>query len=212
MDIFSRTIYAARLDLVMAISAVTIGSLLGAIAGATAGYIGGISENLIERLAEMIQGFPYILFGMLLAILLGRGPVTLITVLTIYNFPFYAKLVRSEVKSLKNEAFVQAAVTAGVKPYKIIFKHLIPNALPAIFGQFPLSAASAIRFVAALSFLGLGVSPPTPEWGAMIQVGANAIIFGKWWISGFPGLALFAVVWSLNSLGMGLQEFVGREA
>lgn len=212
MDIFSRTINAARYDLVIAITAVLIGGTVGTILGATAGYIGGLFENIIERFAEMIQSFPYILFGMLIYMIMGGGVATLIIVLIVYNLPFYAKLVRSEVKSLKNVPFVQAAICAGVRPRMIIFKHLIPNALPAIFGQFPLSAASAIRFIAALSFLGLGLPPPTPEWGSMIQIGANSIIFGKWWISGFPGLALFFVVWALNSLGISLQAFIGRES
>jgi len=212
MDIFSRTINAARYDLVIAITAVLIGSTIGTILGATAGYIGGLLENIVERFAEMIQGFPFILFGMLVYIITGGGVITLIIVLIVYNLPFYAKLVRSEIKSLKNVPFVQAAICAGTKPYMIVFKHLIPNALPAIFGQLPLSAASAIRFVAALSFLGLGLPPPTPEWGSMIQIGANSIIFGKWWVSGFPGLALFFVVWALNSLGVSLQAYVGKES
>ncbi|HZK12682.1 MAG TPA: ABC transporter permease [Atribacterota bacterium] len=212
MDVFSRTINAARYDLVIAITAVLIGSIIGTILGATAGYIGGLFENIIERFAEMIQGFPYILFGMLIYMMIGGGEAALIIVVIVYNLPFYAKLVRSEVKSLKNVPFVQAAICAGIKPYMIVFRHLIPNALPAIFGQFPLSAASAIRFIAALSFLGLGLPPPTPEWGSMIQIGANSIIFGKWWVSGFPGLALFFVVWVLNSLGMSLQVYFGKES
>jgi len=212
MDIFSRTINAARYDLVIAITAVLIGSTLGIILGATAGYVGGLFENIIERFAEMIQGFPFLLFGMLIYIIIGGGVATLTIVLIVYNLPFYAKLVRSEVKSLKNVPFVQAAICAGTKPYMIVFKHLIPNALPAIFGQFPLSAASAIRFIAALSFLGLGLPPPTPEWGSMIQIGANSIIFGKWWVSGFPGLALFLVVWALDSLGINLQIYIGKKS
>jgi len=210
MDVFSRTINAARYDLVIAITAVLIGSTIGTILGAAAGYVGGLFENTIERFAEMIQGFPYILFGMLIYIIMGGGAATLIIVLIVYNLPFYAKLVRSEVKSLKNVPFVQAAICAGIKPHMIVFKHLIPNALPAIFGQFPLSAASAIRFIAALSFLGLGLPPPTPEWGSMIKIGASSIIFGKWWISGFPGLALFFVVLALNSLGKNLQAYIKK--
>lgn len=211
MDIFSRTINAARYDLIIAITAVLIGSTIGIILGAIAGYVGGLFENIIERFAEMIQGFPYILFGMLIYMMIGGGIAALIIVIMVYNLPFYAKLVRSEIKSLKNIPFVQAAICAGTKPYMIVFKHLIPNALPTIFGQFPLSAASAIRFVAALSFLGLGIPPPTPEWGSMIQLGANSIIFGKWWISGFPGLTLFFVVWALNSLGVSLQAYIKKE-
>jgi peptide/nickel transport system permease protein len=212
MDIFSRVIHAARIDLILALSAVAIGGLLGTMLGAVAGYVGGFLEVLIERISEMIQGFPYILLGLMISLLLGAGTMTLLLVVVVYNVPFYAKLVRSEVKALREAGFVQAAVCAGVVAPVIVFKHLVPNAIPAILGQIPLSCAAAIRFVAALSFLGLGIPPPTPEWGSMIQIGANAVIFGQWWIAGFPGLALFAVVWAMNSVGSHLQTVVGREA
>jgi peptide/nickel transport system permease protein len=211
MDIFSRVIFATRIDLLLALTAVAVGASLGTLLGAVAGYVGGFLENVIERGSEMVQGFPYILFGLMIAMLMGTGQAALIVVVAVYNIPFYAKLVRTEVKSLRDSAFIRAAICGGVRPPMIVIRHLVPNALPAIIGQLPLSAASAIRFVAALSFLGLGIPPPTPEWGSMIRIGANSIIFGKWWISGFPGLALFAVVWALNSGGSALQALIGRE-
>jgi peptide/nickel transport system permease protein len=130
----------------------------------------------------------------------------LIVVIGVYLAPFYVKLVRSVVKPLKDIEFIRAARVSGQTSTQILARHLIPNALPEVVSQFALSAAVAIRILSGLSFLGLGVETPTPEWGAMIQIGAGWMVFGKWWPSVFPGLALFLTVYALTQIGGELER------
>lgn len=211
MDVFSRVIHATRLDFGVALAAVLMGVLVGAPLGAFAAYKGGLFENFVERVAEMVQAFPMILFAMIASLLIGKGIWPLLFVLAFYNTPFYAKIVRSIVKPLCETDFVAAARCCGLTPLAIVLRHLLPNAFAGILSQFPLSCASAVRAIATLSFVGLGVAPPTPEWGSMIYVGANYIVFGEWWPSMFPGLALLLAVLALNNLGGRLQELLGQE-
>lgn len=200
MDVFSRVLNAARLDFLMAVLCVLLAVSIGAPLGAAAGYFGGILETIIERLAEVVQSFPIMLFAMMIQIALGSSVANLVWIIAVYIAPFYAKLVRSIVKPLRDVDYIQAARVTGQTPLQILFRHLIPNALPAIFSQFALSAAVSIRVLAGLSFLGIGVAIPTPEWGSMIQIGAGWMIFGKWWSSVFPGLALFLTIWGLTQI------------
>lgn len=200
MDVFSRVLNAARLDFLMAVLVVLLAVSIGAPLGAAAGYFGGILETIIERLAEVVQSFPIMLFAMMIQIALGSSVANLVWIIAVYIAPFYAKLVRSIVKPLRDVDYIQAARVTGQTPLQILFRHLIPNALPAIFSQFALSAAVSIRVLAGLSFLGIGVAIPTPEWGSMIQIGAGWMVFGKWWSSVFPGLALFLTIWGLTQI------------
>jgi len=200
MDVFSRVLNAARLDFLMAVLCVLLALSIGAPLGAAAGYFGGILETIIERLAEVVQSFPIMLFAMMIQIALGSSVANLVWIIAVYIAPFYAKLVRSIVKPLRDVDYIQAARVTGQTPLQILFRHLIPNALPAIVSQFTLSAAVSIRVLSGLSFLGLGVAIPTPEWGSMIQIGAGWMIFGKWWSSVFPGLALFLTIWGLTQI------------
>ena len=200
MDVFSRVINAIRLDFLMTILCVLCALAIGAPLGAAAGYFGGLLETIVERLAEIVQSFPIFLFAMMIQIAFGSSVFNLIWVIGISIAPFYAKLVRSIVKPLKDVDFIHAAKVTGQSPMQILFRHLIPNAMPAIVSQFTLSAAVSIRLLSGLSFLGLGVPTPTPEWGSMIQIGAGWMVFGKWWPSVFPGLALFLTVWGLTQI------------
>ena len=200
MDVFSRVLYATRLDFLMTVLSVLLAVGVGVPLGVAAGYFGGILETIIERLAEIVQSFPIMLFAMMIQIALGSNVANLVWVIGVYISPFYAKLVRSIVKPLRDIDYIQAAKVTGQTSLQIIFRHLIPNALPAIVSQFTLSAAVSIRLLSGLSFLGLGVAIPTPEWGSMIQIGAGWMVFGKWWSSFFPGLALFLTVWGLAQI------------
>lgn len=200
MDVFSRVLNAARLDFLMTVLCVLLAVSIGAPLGAAAGYFGGILETTIERLSEVVQSFPIMLFAMMLQIAFGGSIINLVWVIAVYIAPFYAKLVRSIVKPLRHLDYIQAAKVTGNTPLQILFRHLIPNALPAIVSQFTLSAAVSIRLLSGLSFLGLGVAVPTPEWGSMIQIGAGWMIFGKWWSSFFPGMALFLTIWGLTRI------------
>lgn len=206
MDVFSRVLNATRLDFLIAVLCVLFAVSIGAPLGAAAGYFGGTLETIIERLAEVVQSFPIMLFAMMIQIALGSSVTNLVWVIAIYIAPFYAKLVRSIVKPLRDVDYIQAAIVTGQTPLQILFRHLIPNALPAIVSQFTLSAAVSIRVLSGLSFLGLGVAIPTPEWGSMIQIGAGWMVFGKWWSSLFPGLALFLTIWSLTKISEEIES------
>ena len=143
---------------------------------------------------------------MMIQIAVGRSVTNLIIVIGVYIAPFYAKLVRSIVKPLRDVEFIQAARVTGQSSAQILLRHLLPNSIPPIISQVTLSAAVAIRTLSGLSFLGLGVETPTPEWGSMIQSGAGWMVFGKWWPSVFPGLALFLVVWGLTRISEEIES------
>lgn len=210
MDIFSRTIHAIRTDFTLAISSVLIGIALGVPLGAISGYYGGLLDNVITRITEVFQGFPQILFGMAFIAAAGNTLTNVVLIVAFYNIPVYSKMVRSVVVPLRDVEFVQAARVAGNPSLAIVFRHIIPNTLVPVFAQLPLSCAYAVQMIAGLSFIGLGVEIPKPEWGSMIQVGANYIVFGKWWLSVFPGLALFCSVWVLNNISDILKSLWSR--
>lgn len=209
-DVFSRTIHSIRTDFALSVSSVLIGILIGVPLGAISGYFGGAVDNIINRISEVIQGFPQLLFGMAVLAVAGNTLVNVVLITAFYNVPVYTKMVRSVVLPLREVEFVQAARLAGNSPMSIVFRHIIPNALLPVVSQFPLSCAYAVQMIAGLSFIGLGVQIPTPEWGAMIQQGANYIVFSKWWPSVFPGLALVFSVWLLSALSEQLKVLVTR--
>jgi peptide/nickel transport system permease protein len=212
MDIFARTIFAIRTDFTLALSSVLIGIGVGVPIGAISGYYGGLLDNVLTRITEVFQGFPQILFGMAVLAAMGNTLTNVVLIIAFYNVPVYSKMVRSVVLPLREVDFVQAAKVAGNRPVSIVFRHIIPNALVPVFSQLPLSCAYAVQMIAGLSFIGLGVEIPKPEWGSMIQIGANYVIFGKWWPSIFPGLALFCSVWVLNNISDLLKSLVLRRA
>ena len=200
MDVLSRTIFAIRTDFALALSSVALGILVGAPLGALSGYFGGKLDSAITRVTEVFQGFPQILFGMAVLAAAGNTMVNLVLIIAFYNVPVYSKMVRSVTLPLRQADFVLAARVAGNSPLSVVFRHVLPNTLVPVFSQLPLSCAYAAQMIAGLSFIGLGVSIPTPEWGSMIQLGANQMVFGKWWASVFPGVALFSSVWLLNNV------------
>ena len=210
MDVFSRTIHAIRTDFTLALASVVIGIVIGAPLGAISGYYGGRVDDVLTRVTEVFQGFPQILFAMAVLAAAGNSITNLILIIAFYNIPVYSKMVRSVVIPLRDVEFVQAARVAGNRPMGVVFRHIIPNALVPVFSQLPLSCAYAVQMIAGLSFIGLGVSIPTPEWGAMIQNGASQVVFGHWWPSVFPGMALFFSVWVLNNVSDILKSLVVR--
>jgi peptide/nickel transport system permease protein len=205
MDVFSRVIYATRIDLTVAVVSVIIGIIIGAPLGALAAYSGSWLDVVLARLAEVLQAFPVLLFAMLVLTAAGNNLVTLTILLGILNVPVYLKMVRSVALPLRDAEFIQAARISGHQPTSLMLKHILPNTLVPIFAQFSISAAFAVQLIAGLSFVGLGVRVPTPEWGSMIQEGANYMVFGQWWPSVFPGLALFAAAFALTNLGHNIR-------
>jgi len=212
MDVFSRTIFAIRTDFTLALSSVIIGVAIGVPVGALSGFFGGWIDSALTRVTETIQGFPQILFGMAFIAAAGNTLTNLVIVVAFYNIPVYSKMVRSVVIPLRDAEYVQAARVAGNSSLAIVFRHIIPNALVPVFAQLPLSCAYAVQMIAGLSFIGLGVEIPNPEWGSMIQLGANYMVFGIWWPSIFPGLALFFSVWVLTNISDILKSLWLRRA
>lgn len=210
MDVFSRTLHAARLDLGVAVAAVTIAVLCGTGFGLAVGYAGGWADELAMRTLDIVQAIPVFVLALTVAAVFGTSLVTLTIALGLINAAPYARLMRSEVRALREHTFIEAAECAGNSRASILFRHLLPNALTPVLVIAPLNCGWVILMLAGLSFVGLGVQVPQAEWGAMISAGAGDIVGGRWWTTVFPGLALFLTVLGFNLLGEGLQARAGR--
>ena len=206
MDIWSRVLYAARLDLGIALAAVALAVVVGTLLGLVAGYFGGWLDDVLMRVVDIFQSFPTFILALAVAALLGNGTINLIITIAAVNAPAYARLVRAEVRSLRELPFVDAAITSGASPVGVLWRHLLPNSLTPVRVIAPLNCGWAMLTLAGLSFLGLGVSIPEAEWGAMISLGAADVVGGPWWTRSPPGMALFVCVLGFSLLGEGLQD------
>ncbi len=207
-DVFSRVLVAARLDLAIAVAAVALACIVGSALGAAAGYWGGWIDAVTGRLIDTIMAFPLFVLAMGIVAALGNTIENIVYATAVINLPFYARVVRAEVQVRKTQGFAQAARLAGNSHLQVLALHVFPNALPALMVQVSLNMGWAILNAAGLSFIGLGVRPPTPEWGIMVAEGANFIVSGEWWLAIFPGLALMLAVFTFNLLGDGLRDIV----
>ena len=205
-DVFSRVIVATRLDLTISVLAVSMSFIIGSVLGAIAGYWGGWLDVFLSRILDTIMAFPLFVLAMGIVAALGNTIENIIYATAIINIPFYARLVRAEVNIRREASFVHAAKMAGNSEIKILAIHIFPNTLPPMMVQVSLNLGWAILNAAGLSFIGLGVRPPTPEWGIMVAEGANFIISGEWWLALFPGLWLMIAVLTFNLLGDGLRD------
>ena len=207
-DIFSRVVVAARLDLGMAISAVALSLLVGAALGAVAGYAGGLVDVLISRAFDTIMAFPLFVLAMGIVAALGNSVFNIVIATAIINLPFYGRFARAEVNIRRDAAYTEAARMGGNGPARVLVTHVVPNILPPMAVQASLNMGWAILNAAGLSFIGLGVRPPTAEWGIMVSEGASLIFSGEWWTFVFPGLALVLAVFCFNLLGDGLRDMI----
>ena len=207
-DILSRVLVATRLDMTIAIASVVLVFGLGGVAGIAAGYFGGLTDRLVGRISDTIMAFPLFVLAMGVVAALGNTVTNIVIATAIINFPLYARLARSEANIRRDAGFVLAARLAGNSEFRILFGHILPNILPIMMVQISLTMGYAILNAAGLSFIGLGVRPPTPEWGIMVAEGATFIVSGEWWIALFPGLALMLAVFCFNLLGDGLRDLV----
>ncbi len=207
-DILSRVIMATRLDLWIDFSAVSLSFLIGAFIGGVAGYVGSWVDTLIGRAVDMLMAFPLFVLAMALVAALGNDVKNIIYATAIINLPFYIRLARAEVNIRRSLQYVDAAKVSGNSPLRILYKFLLPNTLPPLTVQISLNMGWAILNAAGLSFIGLGIKPPTAEWGIMVANGAGDIISGYWWTSLFPGLALSLTVFVFNLIGDGLRDIV----
>ena len=200
MDIFSRVVNGARIDLFTGFTASFIAASIGMPLGAFAAYKKGIWDQILLRSSESFQSFPVLILAMGTIASIGSGTINIIFVIAIVNIPVYIRLTRSSVIPILEKDFIHAARCAGKSDLQILFKHILPNVSPVVISQFSVNCAWAIQILAALSFVGLGVKLPTPEWGAMVRGGADYILFGQWWVSVFPGIAILLTVLTLNQV------------
>ncbi len=207
-DVFSRVVVATRLDLTISILAVAISFVIGSVLGAVAGYWGGWIDAVLNRVLDTIMAFPLFVLAMGIVAALGNTIENIIYATALINIPFYARLVRAEVNIRREAGFALAARLSGNSHFRTLAFHIFPNALPPMMVQVSLNMGWAILNAAGLSFIGLGVRPPTPEWGIMVAEGANYIISGHWWVALFPGLWLMLAVFTFNLMGDGLRDIV----
>ncbi|WP_372898448.1 oligopeptide ABC transporter permease [Salipaludibacillus agaradhaerens] len=206
-DIFSRVLYGARVSLLVGFLAMLGGAIIGTVMGSLAGYFGGRIDNLIMRLVDILISFPNIFLLILLIAFFSPSVSLLIIFLASLGWMSTARLVRGEFLSLREREYVLAAKTLGMRTNRIIFNHILPNALGPIIVASTLSVGNLIIVESVLSFLGLGVQPPTPSWGNMLQSAQNyTIMRDAWWYPVFPGLMIFITVLSINFVGDGLRD------
>jgi peptide/nickel transport system permease protein len=207
-DIFSRVLVATRLDFVIAVTSVALVLVLGGLAGVAAGFFGGWTDRIIGRISDTIMAFPLFVLAMGIVAALGNTVTNIVIATAIINFPLYVRVARAEANVRRDAGFVQAARLSGNGDVRILLTQILPNIMPIMMVQVSLTMGYAILNAAGLSFIGLGVKPPTPEWGIMVAEGATNIISGEWWIAFFPGGALMIAVFCFNLLGDGLRDLV----
>lgn len=208
MDVFSRVLHGARYAFGIAIPSAAIMLLIGVPLGLIAGYKGGVIDEIVLRIMDVLRSFPSIVLALAVVAATGQSLVNVVLVIGFLDAPIFARLVRSEVLALRSSGFVESAVAAGNPTWRILFVHLMPNAIRGSTAMIAVRMAWAVRISATLAFIGVGIQAPTPEWGAMIRQGSEFIISGEWWVALFPGVALVGVVLGFNLLGDGLQDLL----
>ncbi len=207
-DVFSRVVVSARVDLGIAIAAVAVTVVLGTALGAAAGWLGGWVDRIISRLIDTIMAFPLFVLAVGIAAALGNSVSSVVIATVVVNLPLYARHARSEVFRRRDAAYVEAARLSGVGSLSIVALHIFPNLVPPLMVQASLNMGWAILNSAGLSFLGLGIRPPDPEWGIMVSEGAAYIISGEWWLFSFPGAFLLVAILTFSLIGDGLRDWL----
>lgn len=204
-DILSRIVFGARISLQVGIIAVGIAMVVGTVVGLIAGYYGGWFDMLSQRLIEIMLAFPGLLLALAIVAVLGNGIQNVMIAVGIGSIPSYARLVRAQVLAAKEHEYVEAARASGAGDVRLLAKHIFPNVTSSLIVLASLGIAGAILSAAALSFIGLGAQPPTPEWGAMLSQGRD-FLRDQWWITTFPGIFIAVTVLGFNLLGDGLRD------
>jgi peptide/nickel transport system permease protein len=207
-DILSRIIIATRLDMGIAASSVALAFGIGTLGGIAAGFFGGWVDRVVGRVVDTIMAFPLFVLAMGIVAALGNTVENIVYATAIINAPVYARVARAEANLRRNAGFVEAARLSGNGEARILLAQILPNIMPIMMVQISLTMGYAILNAAGLSFIGLGVRPPTPEWGIMVAEGASYIISGEWWVALFPGLVLMFAVFCFNLMGDGLRDMV----
>lgn len=203
-DILSRMIYGSRITLLVGISVVSVSAIVGCGLGIFAGYYKK-SENIVMRIMDIIGGIPYLLLAIAIGAALGSGLTNMVLAVALSAIPGYARIARASVLTVKESEYIEAARSIGASNFRIICRHILPNTISPMLVQATIGAANAVLSAACLSFMGLGIQPPSPEWGAMLSIG-RTYIRDQWYMCVIPGLALMIVVYALNTLGDGLRD------
>lgn len=204
-DVVSRLLYGARVSLVVGFSAVVLAGVLGVLLGLVSGYYGGRLDDALMRLGDVQLAFPALVLAIAVLAVVGSGLGNVVLVLGVTGWVTYARIARGETLSLRHREFVEGARALGARDAEILWRHVLPNVLPSITVVATFSVARTIIAEASLSFLGLGIPPPAPSWGAMLDEGRNYLTTG-WWLALFPGLAILAVVLGINVVGDWLRD------
>jgi len=207
-DLLSRIIYAARVDLAVAFGATALALAIGSSIGVAAGLYRGIVDLVIMRCVDSIMAFPAFILAMAITAALGNSVGNVLIAIALTQIPNYLRLIRGEIFRIREMEYADAARVVGNPAWRIMFIHLLPNALPPIIVQATLAMGYALLTMAALSFIGLGIQPPQSEWGSMTAEGAQYIVTGEWWLFLFPGLAIVLMVLSFNLIGDSLRDFL----
>ena len=207
-DLLSRIIFAARVDLTVAFGATAMALVIGCAIGAVAGLYRGIVDLIIMRCVDSVMAFPAFILAMAITAALGNSVGNVLLAISLTQIPNYLRLIRGEIFRIRETEYADAARVVGNPAWRIMFIHLLPNALPPIIVQATLAMGYALLTMAALSFIGLGIQPPQSEWGSMTAEGAQYIVSGEWWLFLFPGHAIVLMVLSFNLIGDSLRDFL----
>jgi peptide/nickel transport system permease protein len=207
-DVFSGIVYGTRVSLIVALAAVLGAGVLGTIIGLIAGYARGWTDEVVMRLVDVQLAFPFILLAIMIMYILGPGLLNIIIVLIVAKWPIYARVARAEAMRHASSDFVLAATSMGAGHGRIIFRHILPNALTPLIVVAAFAVPQMIMYEAALSFLGLGLPPDQISWGSMLAAG-RSVLEQAWWVATFPGLAIMGTILSINILGEALRKRVG---
>ena len=204
-DIFSRVIYGTRTSLAIGLLSVLIACVLGTILGCISGYYGNLTDNLIMRAVDILLAIPNLMLAISIVAALGRSQTNLILALGIGATGGFARVVRGQILTVKEQEYIEVARAIGASDFRIIFCHILPNCLAPIIVQISISVGSSILGAAGMSFIGLGIAPPNPEWGAMLSAG-RSFFRDHWFVETFPGLAIMLAVFAFNLFGDGLRD------
>ncbi|WP_336328958.1 ABC transporter permease [Haloarcula sp. CGMCC 1.2071] len=215
-DVFSRVLYGGRFSLSIGFIVVSITAVIGLVYGAIAGYYGGRIDEVMMRLLDLIFAFPGLLLALIIVAVLGKGYWELVLAFTAFGWAGYARLIRGEILKVKENEYVMAAKALGARDRRVIFRHVVPNAIAPLVVQASLSIGTVVIGVAALGFLGLGLPPGSAEWGTMLDATRETIVQGPggtipWWVTVFPGGAIFLFVMSMNLIGDGINDALNAQ-
>lgn len=204
-DLLSRVLFGSRISLTVGVIAIGLALLIGVPIGLAAGFFGGTVDEVLMRVCDVFMSFPPLLLSVAICAMLGPSLTNVMISIGIAWWPWYSRLIRSQALSVRERGFVEAARAAGVKPWVVIWRHILPNTMAPVVVQASMDFGSVILTAASLGFLGMGAQPPTPEWGLLVSIGRNFFL-NQWWYVTFPGLAVFMAVLAFNLVGDGIRE------